>query len=32
MFVNQLPRTATGKILKRHLTDEQFPLGTGWPG
>ncbi len=32
MFVNQLPRTATGKILKRHLTDGQFPLGTGWPG
>jgi acyl-CoA synthetase (AMP-forming)/AMP-acid ligase II len=31
-FVNQLPRTATGKILKRHLTDGQFPLETGWPG
>jgi acyl-CoA synthetase (AMP-forming)/AMP-acid ligase II len=32
IFVNQPPRTATGKILKRHLTDGQFPLGTGWPG
>lgn len=31
-FVNQLPRTATGKVLKRHLTDGQFPLETGWPG
>jgi acyl-CoA synthetase (AMP-forming)/AMP-acid ligase II len=32
MFVDQLPRTATGKVLKRHLTDGQFPLETGWPG
>jgi acyl-CoA synthetase (AMP-forming)/AMP-acid ligase II len=32
MFLNELPRTATGKILKRHLIDGQFPLGTGWPG
>ena len=31
-FVSQLPRTATGKVLKRHLTDGQFPLETGWPG
>jgi acyl-CoA synthetase (AMP-forming)/AMP-acid ligase II len=31
-FVDQLPRTATGKLLKRHLTDGQFPLETGWPG
>jgi acyl-CoA synthetase (AMP-forming)/AMP-acid ligase II len=31
-FVNQLPRTATGKILKRHLIDGRFPLETGWPG
>jgi acyl-CoA synthetase (AMP-forming)/AMP-acid ligase II len=31
-FIDQLPRTATGKILKRHLTDGQFPLETGWPG
>jgi acyl-CoA synthetase (AMP-forming)/AMP-acid ligase II len=31
-FVDQLPRTATGKILKRRLTDGQFPLETGWPG
>ncbi|HET6735632.1 AMP-binding protein [Mycobacterium sp.] len=31
-FVNELPRTATGKILKRHLTDGQVPLETGWPG
>jgi acyl-CoA synthetase (AMP-forming)/AMP-acid ligase II len=31
-FVNQLPRTATGKILKRHLADGQFPLETGWQG
>jgi acyl-CoA synthetase (AMP-forming)/AMP-acid ligase II len=31
-FINQLPRTATGKILKRRLIDGQFPLGTGWPG
>jgi acyl-CoA synthetase (AMP-forming)/AMP-acid ligase II/uncharacterized protein YndB with AHSA1/START domain len=30
-FVSQLPRTATGKVLKRQLTDGQFPLGTGWP-
>lgn len=30
-FVNQLPRTATGKVLKRHLTEGQFPLETGWP-
>jgi acyl-CoA synthetase (AMP-forming)/AMP-acid ligase II len=31
-FVNQLPRTATGKVVKRHLTEGQFPLETGWPG
>jgi acyl-CoA synthetase (AMP-forming)/AMP-acid ligase II len=31
-FVNELPRTATGKILKRQLTEGQFPLETGWPG
>ena len=31
-FVNELPRTATGKILKRQLTQGQFPLETGWPG
>jgi acyl-CoA synthetase (AMP-forming)/AMP-acid ligase II len=31
-FVDQLPRTATGKILKRRLIDGQFPLETGWPG
>lgn len=31
-FVDQLPRTATGKILKRHLIEGQFPLETGWPG
>jgi acyl-CoA synthetase (AMP-forming)/AMP-acid ligase II len=31
-FVNQLPRTATGKVLKRQLTEGQFPLETGWPG
>ncbi|WP_234834891.1 AMP-binding protein [Mycolicibacterium stellerae] len=31
-FVNQLPRTATGKILKRQLTDGQFPMEMGWPG
>ena len=30
-FVDELPRTATGKILKRRLTDGQFPLDTGWP-
>jgi acyl-coenzyme A synthetase/AMP-(fatty) acid ligase len=27
-FVNQLPRTATGKILKRRLTEGHFPLET----
>lgn len=26
-FVDHLPRTATGKILKRHLTAGRFPLG-----
>lgn len=31
-FVKQLPRTATGKILKRRLIDGHFPLETGWPG
>jgi acyl-CoA synthetase (AMP-forming)/AMP-acid ligase II/uncharacterized protein YndB with AHSA1/START domain len=31
-FVSQLPRTATGKVLKRQLTDGQYPLETGWPG
>ena len=31
-FVDELPRTATGKILKRQLTEGQFPLETGWPG
>jgi acyl-coenzyme A synthetase/AMP-(fatty) acid ligase len=31
-FVEQLPRTATGKIVKRRLTGGQFPLQTGWPG
>jgi acyl-CoA synthetase (AMP-forming)/AMP-acid ligase II len=31
-FVDQLPRTATGKILKRRLTDERFPPEMGWPG
>lgn len=31
-FVDELPRTTTGKILKRHLTDGQFPLDGGWPG
>src|SRR5690348_6100441 len=31
-FVDQLPRTATGKILKRRLIDGQSTLGTGWPG
>lgn len=30
-FVDELPRTSTGKILKRHLTDGQFPAETGWP-
>ncbi|MGA5462604.1 AMP-binding protein [Mycobacterium sp. NPDC050041] len=30
-FVQQLPRTTTGKVLKRHLVDGQFPLGGGWP-
>ena len=27
-FVDELPRTATGKIVKRRLTEGQFP---GWP-
>lgn len=31
-FVDQLPRTATGKVLKRQLTAGQFPDGSGWPG
>ncbi|WP_066901870.1 AMP-binding protein [Mycolicibacterium houstonense] len=31
-FVDRLPRTATGKVLKRHLIENQFPLETGWPG
>ncbi|MFN6553568.1 AMP-binding protein [Mycolicibacterium septicum] len=31
-FVDQLPRTATGKVLKRHLIEGQFPLEMGWPG
>lgn len=31
-FVDELPRTATGKILKRHLTEGQFPIDGGWPG
>lgn len=31
-FVNQLPRTATGKVLKRHLIEGQFPMEMGWPG
>jgi acyl-CoA synthetase (AMP-forming)/AMP-acid ligase II len=31
-FVQRLPRTTTGKVLKRHLVDGQFPLGSGWPG
>jgi len=31
-FVNQLPRTAAGKILKRRLTDGQLPREMGWPG
>ncbi|MGW4098569.1 AMP-binding protein [Mycobacterium sp. NPDC004974] len=30
-FVDQLPRTATGKVLKRHLIEGQFPLEMGWP-
>jgi acyl-CoA synthetase (AMP-forming)/AMP-acid ligase II len=30
-FVSQLPRTATGKILKRRLIQGHFPL-EGWPG
>jgi acyl-CoA synthetase (AMP-forming)/AMP-acid ligase II/uncharacterized protein YndB with AHSA1/START domain len=29
-FVDQLPRSATGKVLKRHLTDAHSPWG--WPG
>jgi acyl-CoA synthetase (AMP-forming)/AMP-acid ligase II len=31
-FVDQLPRTATGKVLKRRLVDERFPPEMGWPG
>ena len=31
-FVDELPRTATGKVVKRHLADGEYPLGTGWPG
>ena len=31
-FVDELPRTATGKVLKRHLTEGQFPFDGGWPG
>ncbi len=31
-FVDQLPRTATGKVLKRHLIEGQFPMEMGWPG
>jgi acyl-CoA synthetase (AMP-forming)/AMP-acid ligase II len=31
-FVDQLPRTATGKILKRQLVEGQFPPESGWPG
>ena len=31
-FVDELPRTATGKILKRHLTEGHFPLDSDWPG
>ncbi|MDX1882544.1 AMP-binding protein [Mycolicibacterium sp. 120270] len=31
-FVEQLPRTATGKILKRRLTAGHSQLGNGWPG
>ncbi|RDH74123.1 acyl-CoA synthetase [Mycolicibacterium moriokaense] len=31
-FVNHLPRTATGKVLKRQLADGQFPREMGWPG
>jgi len=30
-FGDQLPRTATGKVLKRRLTAGQFPQGSGWP-
>lgn len=29
-FVDQLPRTATGKVLKRHLVEGQFPMEMGW--
>jgi acyl-CoA synthetase (AMP-forming)/AMP-acid ligase II len=31
-FVSELPRTATGKILKRRLNHGHFPLDTDWPG
>ncbi|OLP03246.1 acyl-CoA synthetase [Mycolicibacterium porcinum] len=31
-FVDQLPRTTTGKVLKRHLIEGQFPMEMGWPG
>ncbi|WNG92884.1 AMP-binding protein [Mycobacterium sp. ITM-2016-00318] len=31
-FVSELPRTATGKILKRRLIHGHFPLDTDWPG
>lgn len=31
MFVERLPRTATGKILKRHLAQSQFPQEPNWP-
>ncbi|WP_441958696.1 AMP-binding protein [Mycolicibacterium houstonense] len=31
-FVDRLPRTTTGKVLKRHLIENQFPLEPGWPG
>ncbi|CRZ17295.1 acyl-CoA synthetase [Mycolicibacterium neworleansense] len=31
-FVDQLPRTATGKVLKRHLIEGHFGLEMGWPG
>jgi acyl-coenzyme A synthetase/AMP-(fatty) acid ligase len=31
-FVSELPRTATGKILKRRLIQGHFPLDTDWPG
>src|SRR5690348_5000039 len=30
-FVSQLPRTATGKIVKRRLLQGHFPLESGWP-